>query len=145
MTKGNCQLCASGDRTERIDAYKERVEIEDPALLIRINQLYTPDMSKVELYDVARGVWVLGERREKAKYACAVAGGTIVEVFTIDEWHPAGSTPYSRRVIDLPRYQGRWEFTGNVAPDGIRSKYIGRSVAHYFSRGAANPVMYVNC
>ena len=121
------------------------VEVEEPALLIRINQLYEPGMSAGELYDATRGVWVLGGRRVKVRYACAVVGGSIVEVYTIDKWHPAGSTPYSSRVIDLPRYLGRWEFTGQVAPDAVRNKYLGRSVAHYFCRGAANPVMYVNC
>lgn len=128
-----------------MDDWNELVEIEEPALLIRVNQLYSPDMSQLELYDTARGVWVLGERREQAEYAFAVAGGTIVEVYTINEWHPAGTTPYSIRLIDLPRYQGRWEFTGDLAPERIRSKYIGRSVAHYFPQGAANPVTYINC
>jgi hypothetical protein len=36
------------------------------------------------------------------------------------------------------------EFTGVLAPESLRAKYIGKSVAHYFPRGAANPIMYVN-
>ena len=39
---------------------------------------------------------------------------------------------------------GRWEFTGRVAPEEVRSRYVGRSVAHYFRPGNVNPVMYLN-
>jgi hypothetical protein len=121
------------------------IKIEEPSLLIRISQLYRQGMSAEELYDATRGVWVLGERRNDAAYAFAVANGVVLEVYAIEAWHPAGSTPYHRRVIDLDRYAGRWEFTGRRAPDAMRERYIGRSVAHYFSRGAANPVLYVGC
>ena len=34
----------------------------------------------------------------------------------------------------------RQEFVGAVAPEPIRSKYLGGSVAHYFSKGSQNPV-----
>jgi hypothetical protein len=30
-----------------------------------------------------------------------------------------------------------------LAAEALRAKYIGKSVAHYFPRGAANPIMYV--
>jgi hypothetical protein len=39
----------------------------------------------------------------------------------------------------------RWEFVGKVAEDRIRRKYVGKSVAHYWPKGAQNPVQYVNC
>jgi hypothetical protein len=42
---------------------------------------------------------------------------------------------------DLDR---RIEFVGEVAPDNLRMKYKGKSVAHYFRFGAANPIMYLN-
>lgn len=122
----------------------EEVEIAEPALLIRINKLYEPGMDASDLYDTTRGVWVLGPRRENAKYAFAVYQGEILEVYAIDEWHPAGTTPYSNRKIDLGEYGNRWEFTGGPAAD-IRNDYVGKSVAAYFRQGAANPVMYVNC
>lgn len=121
------------------------LEIPDPVLLIRINQLYKPDMRADELYDCTRGVWVVGPRRSGAKYALAVSHGEVIEVFEIDEWHLAGSTPYVSRQIDLERYEGRWEFTGRPASNAIRSRYVGESVAHYFKRGEANPIKYVNC
>ncbi len=120
-------------------------DIREPALLIRINQLYRPGMSVQELYDTARGVWVLGERRFRAEWAFAVASGKVLEVYSIEEWHPAGTTQYHSRVIDMERYWNRWEFTGERAPEELRERYLGQDVSHYFPRGAANPVMYVNC
>ena len=119
-------------------------DIVEPALLIRINQLYYPEMDPEALYDTTRGVWVLGKRRANARYAFAIYQGEILEVYAIDKWHRAGTTTYSNREIDLQEYGNRWEFTGTPAAD-IRDRYIGRSVAGYFRRGAANPVMYVNC
>lgn len=123
----------------------ETVDVEEPALLIRISQLYEPGMSDQALYDTMRGVWALGERREMARFALAVYHGVVLEVYNIRQWHPAGTTTYVHRVIDLSRYARRWEFTGEPAPEAIRAKYVGRSVAGYFLQGAANPVMYINC
>ncbi len=118
--------------------------ITEPALLIRINQMYSPGMSKQALYEATRGVWVIGERREKVLYAFSVAEGVIREVYEIHSWHPAASTPYSTRPLHDVDYKGRWEFIGDLAPSAIREKYIGCSVADYFPKGAANPIMYVN-
>jgi hypothetical protein len=44
------------------------------------------------------------------------------------------------RVINPEHTAGRVEFVGKVAPDEIRGKYIGRSVAKLFKRGEASPV-----
>lgn len=121
------------------------VTIDEPSLLIRINRLYKPGMSDQALYDTTRGVWALGKRREMAEFAFAVFRGVVLEVYEIGQWHPAGTTLYENRVIDLSRYARRWEFTGELAPDAVRAKYVGRSVAGYFAHGAANPIMYVNC
>lgn len=38
----------------------------------------------------------------------------------------------------------RWEFVGQKADEIVRSKYIRKSVEHYLSRGAQNPIKYVN-
>jgi hypothetical protein len=56
----------------------------------------------------------------------------------------AGSTPYLTRSKEDVSYPGRWEFIGEHAALAIRNKYIGKSVAHYFKKGAANPITYVN-
>lgn len=118
--------------------------ISEPALLIRINQMHKEGMSTQALYEATRGVWVIGERREAVQYAFAVAKGIVREVYEVHSWHPAGSTPYKTRPLHDVSYRGRWEFVGEVAPAAIREKYLDSSVADYFPRGAANPIMYVN-
>jgi hypothetical protein len=121
------------------------VEITEPALLIRISQHYRDGMASDELYEATRGVWVIGERRYHASYAFSVVFGMIHEVYEIISWHPAGSTTYRTRRREDVDYPGRWEFLADVAPAILRDKYVGNSVAHYFKKGAVNPVMYVNC
>lgn len=123
----------------------EPVEVTDQALLIRINRLYRHGMSAVELYEATRGVWRVGLRREGAKYALAVFEGVVRETYVIESWHPAASTAYSTRDTAEMSTEGRWEFTGRVAPDEVRDRYFGKSVAAYFRRGQQSPVVYVNC
>ena len=71
----------------------EKGIIEEPVILIRINKLYRHGMSDIELYDATRGVWKVGARRERASYAFAVFEGIVREVYKINEWFPAGTTP----------------------------------------------------
>jgi uncharacterized protein len=123
----------------------EPVQVEDPALLIRINQLYRHNMPAHDLYEATRGVWRLGERREGATYALAVFEGVVREVYEVEQWHPAGTTQYWSRDQEELKIDGRWEFTGRPAAARIRDRYVGRSVASYFKKGQQSPVVYVNC
>ena len=122
---------------------KEAVLVEEAAVLIRINQAFRYTMSPVELYDYTRGQWRINtERAKAAQYAFAVYEGIIQEVYTILNWYEAGET-LSTRLNDDP-IVGRSEFVGNIAPPHIRDKYRYKSVAHYFKKGNANPIMYLN-
>ncbi len=121
------------------------VDVSEPALLIRINQRFRPDLSEHALYEATRGVWKLGPRRTRAAYALAVFGGVVREVYEIASWHAAGTTAYTTRTPDEVAREGRWEFLGGPAPAALRARYVVRSVAHYFERGNANPLYYVNC
>ena len=121
------------------------VTVAEPAILIRNPRLYREGMSTEELYEATRGVWRIGERRDGAHFALSIVKGIVKEVFVIHQWHPAASTAYSTRPLRDVKIDGRWEFTGVVAPESVRSKYVGRSVAHYFARGNVSPITYVNC
>lgn len=121
------------------------VVVTDPTLLIRINRLYQHGMSAVALYEATRGVWRVGSRREGAKYALAVFEGVVREIYVIETWHPAATTAYSTRDRGDMSTEGRWEFTGRIAPVEVRNRYFGKSVAAYFKRGQQSPVVYVNC
>lgn len=122
---------------------KKKVTIKEPGIVIRINRLYRPGMTPTELYDATRGVWVVGPQREKAKYAFAIFGGVIREVYEIAQWLPAGSTLSTRPPGDV-RAPGRWEFVGRLAPERLRKQYLDRYVGHTFRQGNQNPISYVN-
>ncbi|MDY0262720.1 LEM-3-like GIY-YIG domain-containing protein [Syntrophotalea acetylenica] len=120
------------------------VEIADPVMLIRVNRKYWHGMPEQDLYEITRGVWKVGQRRENVQYALAIFEGVVREVYKIDAWHEAGTTPYSTREPDDVQLPGRWEFTGSIALPEIRERYFGCSVAEYLRAGAQNPIAYVN-
>ncbi len=123
-----------------------RVDVVHPSLLIRINRLYRYGMGQAELYEASRGIWKLGSKRARARYAFSVFHGVVRAVFEIESWHPERTTPYHIRVFDDPSpMPGRWEFIGKPAEESIRNQYVGRSVQHYFKQGLQSPVVYVNC
>jgi hypothetical protein len=120
-----------------------RVDVREPAILIRINRAYRPTMTPAELYDATRATWKVGPKRDKAKYALAVFEGIVREVYEVTAWLPAGST-FTSRFPKGDRQRDRWEFVGRVAEDRVREKYVNGDVTHLFKRGAQNPVAYVN-
>lgn len=129
----------------------EEADIKEPAILIRINQLYRYGMDADQLYDATRGVWVIGPRRERAIYAFSVFKGVVIEVYKIKHpWYLAGtkSTTYKTRPNCNEFWTSdpqRWEFEGEVAESEIRDKYLKKSVKKYLRNGSQNPIKYVNC
>jgi hypothetical protein len=102
-------------------------------------------MTDQELYEITRGVWKLGDRREKATYVFGVYKGIVREVCRIGKWHPAGTTQYQTRPLADVKTPGRWEFEGELANMIVRQKYINRLVADYFKTNSQNPVTYFGC
>lgn len=130
---------------------KRKIEIVEPAILIRINKLFKYSMTETELYDFTRGHWKLNpEKAKSAQYAFSIYEGVIQEVYKIHSWFKAGTTFGTQREnkkferITKKRLSDRYEFVGNFAEDEIRKKYKYKSVAHYFKKGSANPIMYLN-
>jgi hypothetical protein len=123
----------------------ERVEVVDPALVIRINREFEYGMSAQALYETTRGIWVIGDRRDYARLALAVYDGVVREVYEIESWHRAGSTPYETRdQAELAEQSHkRWEFLGHVATEPFRSRYLGGSVSHLFRKGQQSPIVGV--
>lgn len=117
----------------------EPVKVWHKALLITVNKLYRSDMTPLELYEATRGTWVLGQRRNRAKYAIAVYQAIVREVYRIEAWYPAGTLEYLTRDASELAKEKRWEFSGSVACD-IRDEYVGRSVG----KGGQNPIRYKN-
>ena len=122
------------------------VKITDPVILIRVNQLYRHGMPAAELYDITRGVWVLGlTRASKIKYVFAVYEGVVREVFAPEKWMPALTTKYPTRTDLVPEdAKGRIEFVGKVAHEAIRQKYLLGDVTAYTKVSLQAPCLYVN-
>lgn len=121
--------------------YLEREDLEEDIVIIKINRLYREGMSEEALYEATRGIW---KRRidsvEGTEYCLSVFKGEVVEVYKIDEWFPAGTIPMKTRNIIPEHTVGRVEFVGKVAPDEVRNKYLGKSVARLFKYGEASPI-----
>jgi hypothetical protein len=123
------------DITARYDA--PTIKIVEPAILIRVNRLFTHDISNERLYEITRGNWVTGKNRNKAKYAFSVYHGIVRQVYEIQGWFPvAARTPEQKT-------QARWRFNGIVAQN--LQHYVGGSVEEYVNYGAQNPIKYINC
>ena len=122
------------------------VKITDPVILIRVNQLYRHGMPAAELYDITRGVWVLGlSRASKIKYVFAVYEGVVREVYEPEKWVPALTTKYPTRTDLVPEdAKGRIEFVGKVAPEAIRQKYLLGDVTAYTKVSLQAPCLYIN-
>lgn len=110
----------------------ENAIIEEPAILININNLYQRDMTEKEIYDATRKSWRIDiNRAENIKIACSVYRGIIREIFLIEKWLPSTEV------------EGRYMFYGKVAPKDVRDKYLNKSVSKYWKKGSQNPIKYV--
>ncbi|WP_299385743.1 hypothetical protein [uncultured Lacinutrix sp.] len=128
-------------------ANKQKINISEPSILIRISKAFKHSMSERELYDFTRGFWkVKIKNAEKAIYGFAIYRGVIQEVYEISKWQKAGSTENVRNsnIAELKKIENRLEFIGEIAKNSIREKYRFKSVAHYFKKGNSNPIMYIN-
>ena len=123
---------------EIIASYQaDPVSITEPVILVIVNKLFERNISPERLYEIARGNWVVGERRNKAKYAICAYKGIVRQVYTIKGWFPVLS-----RFPDTKR-QNRWRFEGEISI-GLQH-YIGGSIESYLKRRAQNPILYINC
>lgn len=115
----------------------DRDEITVPALLLKITNKWTPEMSADDLYEATRGWWKMadgaGSRKERAEYALAVSGGVIREVYAITP----GSWTNDVETSD------RWGFEG-VPATGEERSWVGRDVSAW-TRNLQAPFSYLNC
>ena len=125
--------------------------IDDPVVAININRQYPHAKDEEELKQVTRSMWRLNrERANNARYVFAVYQGEIKEVYEIERWIPASAATrrYWREREHLQgddfqdTHDGRSEFIGEIAPEPIRRKYVGKRMP---VRHSQNPIRYFNC
>jgi hypothetical protein len=115
--------------------------ITEPAVLFRVPKFWTPYTSAAEMYEITRGWWVLGTRREKADYAFSIHNLVIRAIYEIHEWRPRkkGDRGWEGDLGKKPR----WGFSG-VEATQLNEKYLGTSVKHLYKQGEQG-VKYINC
>ena len=103
--------------------------VQENIIAFKIAQSYDENMPKEALYDVTRGYWKVNlNRADRAEYALSVYKGIVKEVYKIHQWLPAGSVPRPT-LPDAEVPEGRYEFTGEVAEDRIRNRYLGKCIS----------------
>jgi len=128
----------------------ETADIVEPVVLINIRQEWYRGISPERLYERTRQYWACNpERHPNVRYAMAIKGGIVRQVYEIDKWEKVDTKTVSydpsRRMHDKPRGKTnlRWRFTGSIAEDMLA--YVGKSVAHLQVASAQNPIRWVNC
>lgn len=125
-------------RNLNLTSKEDSLEITEPSMLIRINELFRDDMSAEELYNATRSSWRVSlNRANNVEYALSVYKGIVREVYLITAWQEADPMAHEKN-------NGRFEFIGNIAEDTVRNKYKLKSVKHYFKKGNMAPFMYIN-
>jgi len=118
-----------------------RDDLEENIATIKINKSYKENMSELELYDITRGCWRRKiESLKEVEYVLAVVFGEVKEVYQVMEWLPAAELKRETIPFDAAVERNRIGFAGYVAPNEIRRKYRGKSVADLYKKGEANPV-----
>ena len=118
---------------------------EFSVILLDVSARYKEGISALELYEITRGAWRIGAKKDSAGHAMAVVNNIVKEVYAIDSWHRAGTTPYRAKPFDAFAIDGRWEFLGRLAEPDLRHQWVNQSVAHLMSTRLRNDVVYINC
>lgn len=110
--------------------------INEPVLIVNIHRLFEREMSEDELYTATRQWWVLNLNRcKKVEYVFAVYKGIVRQVYIPTKWFIGKTEKGQKRV----------GFDGVPASQVLRDQYVGCSVLSYLTKGAQNPIKYVNC
>ncbi len=114
--------------------------ISEKAIMLKIPVLWTPSMTPAEVYEAARGWWVIGKKREEAEIALAINNGIVRGVYGIKSWRPRvkGDRDWTRD----EKPNSRWGFDGVDLSKS--STYNNTSVTHLFLKSSQNPLKYIN-
>jgi uncharacterized protein len=119
-----------GEINQRYGATPVTINPEHPVVLISIPPAFRRGSDR-QRYEMTRGWWKAGARRERAQWAFAVSDGVVRAVYRISGWEPA-------------RAGNRWGFRGHRDPE-MEREYVHRDVSSYVGNGARSALTYVNC
>lgn len=119
-----------GDLNARYGATPIEIDEQHPVVLVRIPKAFRRGADH-QRYEMTRGWWRAGARRELAQWAFAVDDGVVRAVYRIDAWEPA-------------RAGNRWGFRGHRDPE-MEQRYVRRDVSDYLPADSLSALHYVNC
>lgn len=119
-------------------------EVLEPVIMLNLARTWSPDMKPENLWDYTQNAWLVGARREGAKFAFAVSFGIVRGVYQVSGWRERREP--DRNWQDDIGKKPRWIIECDHAPisDESMAKYLQKSVKRYIN----NPqwaFLYVNC
>ena len=119
-------------------------DITDNVVIIKVNKSYHDDMSPLELYDITRGCWKRKiESVKEADFALSVSDSIVREVYRIDNWKPSIEVIRETVPNNPETEHERITFSGEVAAEDVRNKYLGKNVKNLYKWGEADPVKMI--
>ena len=126
--------------------------IEVPAILIKIERQWLPNLTPDQLYERTRRYWTCQPEKKPIppQVVICVARGVIREVYDIHGWEEYPDMERADRdPTRIPQKAGKTKsrrgFLGEITKDAkLRSSLIGKSVRH-IPFGSGLPFAYVNC
>jgi hypothetical protein len=118
---------------EEIDELMTDIKIdiasEHYGIAFMLNKTYKSGMSPLALFESTRGIWSKVPVKDKdIKFAYALYGDIVKEVYEIDQWVKAGTQQYFTRDFSERDISERWEFVGKIADEKVRSIYRGKLI-----------------
>lgn len=117
-------------------------EIWEDCVIININRNYIRGSSQNSIFNATKWIWRIWKNRtESLNYVLSEYRWLIVEVFEVEKWYPEErwyniwSKKYGEKYV-------WYSFTGQIAKEKIRDKYIWKSVIHLKKRGFAGTLIY---
>lgn len=117
-------------------------------MIININTSYTPGDSYDRVLAATCGTWRIAESKLLGpngeilrKYVLSEYKGRILAVHKVSSWYRSERQYGKGSKKEGETYMG-FAFEGVQAPEEIRSKFVGKSVAWAKKRGAASPVIF---
>ena len=149
----------SVEEFERIFGAEELTEddIKHELLVIKINKLYRPNMSSLDLYNAVRGIWRASLREvKKVQYVLGVYNSLIVAVYKPTEWYRLGEATEKMRddlrvekvVLDNTNKNRVFfidsEFNKeHLSYEDDKNHYLYKSIANFPNQKAQNPITYL--
>ena len=130
-------------------------DIKHKTIVIKINQKDAKEgMSREDLYEAARGRWLVSlDRAKQQEYAFAVHDNIILDVFKPTAWYTCDEAPEGIPQKDKPfksdedrkkrKYFIDQSFENGEAPDDYQQFCLGKSIENLTKNNAVGPFFFL--